>query len=619
MQEPERYSMKQPLDAESLANSRTSGLHTATPKAGSAPFGERLSMGTKLLYGAPNLAAGAMAIPILINMPKFYADVVAVPLAYLAVAIAATRCLDAIIDPSIGLISDRTRTRWGRRRPYIFAGAPLGGLAFWALMSPPQYLTGFGGVVWFTATSMLCSFFLTIALLPHSALGAELSLDYQERNSLFGAREGFGVLGTIVAAAAPGFLMQRFGWSDRVAFSRLGLDFMIGLVATCWLMVAFVHERPEFSRQPPNPLVPGVRRALRNRPFRILLASYVAGTIGAGMGPILLPFFISYVVQPVHPALWLSIILLAYLGIGFMFIPVGVFAARRWGKLPTLTVCYLIGISVGVLIFLLVGKGDTGRFLLLVGIGATAFGVSGFLPPSMQAEVIDYDELHTGRRREAQYAGFWSILPKLAAIPGAALPIALLASLGYAPNAVQRPEVVHAIRILYGLGPAIAAVASLAIVSRFPINAENHALILGGIERHKRGEEALDPLSGRELPPPAAEGTDDASAWFLDNFSQHELERFIARGSRSALSDVWRSAALSLAACLISGWVAMHRIGSAGDPGAIASLGVVVSGFALTLFLFHLMRIGPARRLTTGAIPQTVVRAHLENCRQGCI
>ncbi|MBV8771270.1 MAG: MFS transporter, partial [Deltaproteobacteria bacterium] len=145
----------------------------------STPPGERLSLAAKLVYGAPNLAFGATAIPILINMPKFYADVVTVPLAYLAIAIAATRCLDAIIDPSIGLISDRTRSRWGRRRPYIFVGAPLGGLAFWALMSPPQYLSGFGGAVWFTVTSMLCSFFLTIALLPHYALGAEMSLDYR--------------------------------------------------------------------------------------------------------------------------------------------------------------------------------------------------------------------------------------------------------------------------------------------------------------------------------------------------------------------------------------------------------------------------------------------------------
>jgi len=466
---------------------------------------------------------------------------------------------------------------------------------------------------------MWCSLFLTIALLPHYALGAELSLDYRERNGLFGAREGFGVLGTIVAAAAPGFLMQRFGWGDRIVFSRLGLGFTIALVGLCWLMVVFVRERPEFSERPPNPLVPGVRRALRNRPFMILLACYVAYTVGAGMGPILLPFFIAYVLQPLHPALWLSISLLAFLGIGFLFIPVGVVTARRYGKLPTLTVSYLVGISAQLLIFLTVGKGDTTRYLVLIAIAATSFGTSAFLPPSMQAEVIDYDELHTGRRREAQYAGFWSILPKLAAIPSAALPIALLATLGYVPNSVQRPEVSHAIRILYCLGPTIASVASLAFVSRFPINAENHALILEGIERHKRGENALDPLSGRELPAPGAQDNDETTAWFLDNFSPRELEHFVERGSQSLRRDVRHAATFSVAVCLITGYMALHTIGSASDPGAVASLGVVVSGFALALFLFHLMRIGPARRLAAGAVPIAAIRAHLDRCRRGHI
>jgi Na+/melibiose symporter-like transporter len=87
-------------------------------------------------------------------------------------------------------------------------------------MSPPMNLSGLGGALWFTATGMLCSLFLTIALLPHSALGAELSMNYAERNGLFGAREAFGVLGTIIAAAA-GLLMQRVGWGDRLVFSRV--------------------------------------------------------------------------------------------------------------------------------------------------------------------------------------------------------------------------------------------------------------------------------------------------------------------------------------------------------------------------------------------------------------
>jgi Na+/melibiose symporter-like transporter len=123
--------MSEALQADSAAASHVV-LGDVAQIVSLAPMRERLSLMAKLLYGLPNLAAGAMAIPLLINMPRFYADVIAVPMAYLAVAIAATRCLDAIIDPSIGLISDRTRSRWGRRRPYIFIGAPLGGLAFWA-------------------------------------------------------------------------------------------------------------------------------------------------------------------------------------------------------------------------------------------------------------------------------------------------------------------------------------------------------------------------------------------------------------------------------------------------------------------------------------------------------
>jgi len=478
------------------------------------------------------------------------------------------------------------------------------------MISPPPYLNGFGGVVWFTVCSVVCSLSLTIALLPHYALGTELSLDYSERNSLFGAREAFGVLGTIIAAAAPGFLMHHFGWGDRAVFSRLGLAFMVGLIGACWWMVVAVRERPEFAARESNPLVPGVRRALRNRPFNILLASYVAIGVANGIGPVLLPFFIAYVIQPAQPALWLSIILVALLGIGFLFIPVGVLLARRFGKLPTLIGSYAIGICIDLLIFLFVGKGDSTLYLILISLYATSYGASLFLPASMQAEVIDYDELHTGRRREAQYAGFWTILYKLAAIPAAALPIALLASMGYVPNAVQTPQVILTIRVLFALLSAIALAAALVIVYRFPINAENHRAILEGIERHKRGESAIDPLTGHEIPPPAGRRADEASGWFLDNFSPRELERFLKRGSQ-IIWDVRRAAGVALAVCLVTGYAAWSRIESNADPGALASLAVVVSGFALALFLFHLLRVGPARRLAAGVIPSAVVRAHL--------
>jgi hypothetical protein len=191
--------------------------------------------------------------------------------------------------------------------------------------------------------------------------------------------------------------------------------------------------------------------------------------------------------------------------------------------------------------------------------------------------------------------------------------------MGYVPNATQTPEVISAIRALFTILPAIAAAASLVIVYWFPINADNHKAILEGIDRHKRGESAMDPLTGREISPSAGRWADEASGWFLDNFLQRELERFLAQGSQRLTWDVRRAAGVSLAVCLLTAYVVWARIESSADPGELASLAVVVAGFALALFLFHLVPIGPARRLATGAIPNEVVRAHLDDCRQGRI
>ena len=104
-------------DAKIAGGGSTTAAHTSEP----------LTLKTKLLYGAPSFAGAGMVIPIFINMPKFYADTVLVPLGYLAMAIAIARSLDALSDPLMGWISDHTHTRLGRRRPYILIGAPLCG------------------------------------------------------------------------------------------------------------------------------------------------------------------------------------------------------------------------------------------------------------------------------------------------------------------------------------------------------------------------------------------------------------------------------------------------------------------------------------------------------------
>ncbi len=577
----------------------------------SAPPTERVPLSLTLAYGAPSLAGAAMLVPILIHMPKFYSDVVLVPLGYLAIAIAGARALDALNDPFIGWLSDRTRTRLGRRRPYLVAGAPLCAVAFYALFSPPPTLSKDAAALWFGITFLLYFVFHTFYGLPYYALGPELTLDYHERSRLFSVREAFSILGTIGAAVAPGVLVSEFGMGERRAFSAIGAFFAALLVALVGLLVVRVRERPDFGARPPTPLVPGVRRALRNRPFRILLLTYVVGSIPSAIPGTLMPFFNAYVIRPENQARWLATFLATYFGAGFLCLPLWLLLARRFGKRPAWLASFFMGISGGGAMFL-IGAGDVVPMLLLIAWAGSSFGAGLFLGPAMQADVIDYDELHTGRRREAQYAGFWAMLPKFVAIPSAAVPIAILGAIGYVPNAVQTPQVVFAIRAIFALAPAVFSILAFFIAWRFPIDERVHRAILDGIARHARGEEAIDPLTGARLAPPHSRLVDEDVGWFLDHFSPGELRRFLARGHRAVVRDVCLSAAAAIAVCAAAAFVVATRVTRLDvDPGPVPVLGVVTVGFAFSVFLFHLLRLGPARRLATGAVSPAVVHAHL--------
>jgi GPH family glycoside/pentoside/hexuronide:cation symporter len=571
---------------------------------------EALPLGLKLVYGAPSFAGAAMVVPILVHLPKFYADVVLVPLGYLAVAIAIARSLDALSDPFVGWLSDRTRSRWGRRRPFMAVGAPLCALAFWALFSPPRTLSGPAAGGWFGVTFVFYFFFHTLYVLPHHALGPELTLDYHERSVLFGVREAFGILGTIVAAVAPGLLLQRMG-DERRVFAFLGALFGILLVLLYTMLVVRVRERPDFVARAPNPFVPGVRRALRNRPFRILLATYVVASVTGAIPGTLMPFFNAYVIRPANPALWLSIFLTAYFGAGLLCLPLWVAAARRFGKRPAWLASFVMGTTGGGAMFFL-GEGDTLPLLFLIGWAGSSFGAGLFLAPAMQADVIDYDELHTGRRREAQYTAFWTMWPKFVAIPSAAVPIAILASLGYVPNVVQTPAVVLAIKSIFALTPATFAILAFAIAWRFPIDEPAHRAILAAIERHARGEDAVDPLTHEVLPPPSARAVDEPTAWFLDYFSARELRRFLGMGPGAPVRDVRRAALMCGMVSVGAGVLGARSVTNlAADPGPVGVLAIVLAGFALAVACFHLLRLGAAHRLAAGAVPAEVIRRHL--------
>jgi GPH family glycoside/pentoside/hexuronide:cation symporter len=584
----------------------------AAVTAPAAPPAEpKLPLRVQLSYGAPSFAGAGMAIPIVIHLTIFYSDTVLVPLGFIALIKALARAFDALTDPLMGWITDRTRTRWGRRRPWLVIGSPLAAIAFVALFAPPPSLDPQSAAVWFAITYILYYLFHTVYEIPHGGLGPELTLDYNERNVLFGWRAPFLVGGTMVAATLPPLLIGELGGA-RAGYVAFAVIFGILLTLLYINLVVQVRERPDFVARESNPLVPGVRRVMRNRAFRVLLAVYVTGSVTGAIPGLMMPYFTKYVLQPANVDEWLGLFLFLYFGSGFVCLPLWMWLAKRLGKKTTWLISFLPGLSGALMIFFLLGPGDLIPAAVILVWAGSSFSAGMFLGPSMQADVIDYDELYTGRRREAQYNGLWSVMTKFTVIPSMAVPLAILASYGYVPNVPQTETVQTVIRVIFGIAPAITSVVAFVIALRFPIDQRAHEQIWEGIRAHQRGESAVDPLTGNRLPPMLDRGVDEKTGWFLDHFSSRELKRVLAGSASSTVASSVLAAVASIAISAGATWVTLREVQDLSvEPGVLAVFGVLVAGFAFTGFCYHAFRVRAALIMKAEPVNRDQIEAHV--------
>jgi GPH family glycoside/pentoside/hexuronide:cation symporter len=232
-----------------------------------------------------------------------------------------------------------------------------------------------------------------------------------------------------------------------------------------------------------------LRLVFRNRPFMILLSAYTISAIGSNLPATLILFYVEYVLESPHA----DAFLLLYFTTGILFLPGWVLLARRIGKKTAWLLS--IGVNTGAFVgVFFLGPGDAAIYGVLVFFSGVGLGATLALPSSIQADVIDYDELMTGERREGRYIGLWSIAKKMAAAVGVGVGLSTLGLAGYVPNAPQPEEVRFTLRVLYALVPSVCNLAALAIALSYPITAPVHALILEAVAKRKRGEPYSDPL-----------------------------------------------------------------------------------------------------------------------------
>ena len=454
---------------------------------------DRIAWTAKLAYAAPAFALAVVGIPVYVYIPKFYTDVVGINITVLGYLMFSVRIFDAITDPAIGYLSDRTPNRFGRRRPYIALGSILVAVAMFLLFNPPA-VSETMETVWFGATIYILFLFWTIVVVPFESLGPEITFDYNERTSLFGMRDGFLIAGTLAAASSPALVGWLFNLpadadGERAKFFWIAVIYAPLLVGTCWWCVLAIRERRPAAERQTKGVWRGLRQVVHNRPFVILLIAYTVSAIGNNLPATLILFYVEYVLESPLADFFLML----YFVTGIIFLPAWIMISRRTGKKAAWLASMAINTTAFAGVFFL-GPGDAAIYGILVFLSGIGLGATLAIPSAIQADVIDYDELLTGERREGQYIGLWSISKKFAAAVGIGAGLSILGMVGYTPNLQQSAEVQMTLRVLYSLVPALCNMVAIVIACAYPISGRIHAEIRKAIAQRQAGLPATNPL-----------------------------------------------------------------------------------------------------------------------------
>lgn len=466
-----------------------SDSHADAAGRSSPPGLPGLPLSTSIVYALPNAGTGFAFFMVSIFFLKYATDVLAISAVAMGWILLAARLWDAFSDPVMGFLSDRTRTRLGRRRPWMIASALPLGLLIVALWSPPASLAGGALAAWTAVVFLLLYSATTAFLVPYDALGAELTSDYRERTLLFGLRRVTFGIGALAALGGVALLSRDDLASEAGRLAARATALEVSLVAALLMSglaifaAARLRERPDYLERGSRHPLRAFGDVWRNRRARILLLVFAVQQLGVTCIILVAPFFIDYVLQAPGQV---AAVILAFVLSGTLSIPVWMAAGRRYEK-KSLIIAAMVVISLAMLPGLFVGPGDLWIALPAVAIAGFASGGTDTVFPSLQADVIDFDEHDSGERKEGTYFAVWAFAAKTASGGAGVLVGFALDAAGYVPNQLQSEESAAMIRFLYAGVPLVLWTASILVFRRFELSGAQHREIRSIIDARARG------------------------------------------------------------------------------------------------------------------------------------
>jgi glycoside/pentoside/hexuronide:cation symporter, GPH family len=445
-----------------------------------------LSLGTYLGYGVGSVGTGIFSTVPGLLLLSFMVRYLEIPPVIAGTVIFIPRFWDVITDPFAGSLSDRTRSRWGARRPWMLAGALTLPIAFALLFRVPEH-TGMAAAWYVLFVYILCTTFYTIYQVPYISMPAEMTEDYDERTTIMSFRIAFLTLGILVGGALAPELVSA-GGGGRGGYILMGI--VVGVILFLALIGSFFGTR-KVPHVDPVPTTVSfkeqMRAAAENKPFFILFGSYIIQVLGIGAMLAGVDFYSSYILGDPGQT---SILFVCLIAPALVTMPLWVKVGRRFGKLKGYIICTVI-FSLGGFSLMLASPESLWLVYLIFFIMGAGYAGTQLFPYSMLPDTISADTLKTGLRRAGAYTGVWTAADKAGFAVGPAVFAAILAVTGFMETEggilIEQPALaLTGVRIGFALIPALLMAVSLLFLRHYRLDPETIAA-LGAEEKVSRG------------------------------------------------------------------------------------------------------------------------------------
>ena len=449
-----------------------------------------LSNAACVLYGLPFLVHQVALTPLVTFVPALYSSPEhGLPMAMVGTILLVSRITDAITDPIIGSLSDRTRSRWGRRKPWILAGLPLLMLTVMMVFAPPVKVTPMYAVIWLSLIFLA----FTLVDLPYKAWGADLSRDYHGRNRIASWREGFGMVSGLIALLIILVATRVLGMSTADTMFWMGalfagaMPFLFG--AALWR----VPEPPVTDEAPGQESQltwrEGVAAVVSNKAYLRLMGALLFLIGGAIIGASLHLIVMERVFN-IRP--WFAFILLGEGIMGLLSVPLWMRLARRFGKHRAMAMA-TGWLALWCLPIPFLGAGDGWWYAAIIVIRGLQGGAGSILIPSMVADTVDVDTVRTGKSRAGTYYAWTGAITKLAIGAGAFVGTALPAAFGFEnANLTNSASAQFALLVTYAWVPMVIMAAATPFFWFYPLTEARQKALRLEIEARRESAGAVN-------------------------------------------------------------------------------------------------------------------------------